>query len=92
MSQMRNNAWHDHPVVLKGSARNNDTKGHVSACSAGGGHRWRIDEPEGGKRLLRGVCGKCGRERGDFKAATDWLTSKELIDVHFGGTRFGGTR
>lgn len=86
--QMRNEAWRNHPVVMPNSARKHSiAETHVSACSAGGGHRWRIDEPEGGKRLLRGVCGKCGSERADFKAATGWLTFKELIDGHFGGTQ-----
>ncbi len=57
----------------------------VAACTAGGGHHWRIESPSPGKPLLPGVCRKCGAER--VFAATDGETGswQEQRDAGIGG-------
>ena len=62
-------AWKRYKAVLSGAVASGN--GPVGACGAGGGPRWRIDEPHDGKRLLSGVCRKCGAQRADFKAGDD---------------------
>lgn len=87
--------WRNYPVNLPGSTpkpAGRAEKAPVAACAAGGGHHWRIEEAHGGKRLLEGVCRKCGATRADFRAGEDFASFKELGDiVHVakGGMRLG---
>ena len=79
-------AWKRYKSVLSGGTA--PKNGTVGACGGGGGHHWRIDEPHDGKRLLNGVCRKCGAQRADFKAGDDQVGfSDEVLSekaVHFG--------
>ena len=82
-------SWRRYKAIKPDGGPKPSKKAPVAACAAGGGHHWRIEEAHGGKRLLEGVCRKCGATRADFRAGEDFASFKELGDIVHVGMRLG---